>query len=150
MSRRNLFFYCLFVVFLNACSSDVFLVHNGNMPTGDKVSQIKVGQTMEEVEDILGSPSSVSTLNENEWIYMSSTLKKVAFFTPKVIDRDVLTIRFDNGGTVSKISRLNKDDGKKVKIDSDETQSGGHNPGFFKKYFGGVGTYMPIGPSKEQ
>lgn len=150
MSRRNLFFYCLFVVFLNACSSDVFLVHNGNMPTDDKVSQIKVGQTMEEVEDILGSPSSVSTLNENEWIYMSSTLKKVAFFTPKVIDRDVLTIRFDNGGTVSKISRLNKDDGKKVKIDSDETQSGGHNPGFFKKYFGGVGTYMPIGPSKEQ
>ncbi len=150
MSRRNLFFYGLFIVFLNACSSDVFLVHNGNMPSDDKVAQIQIGQSMEDVEDILGSPSSISTLNENEWIYMSSTLKKVAFFTPKIVDRDVLTIRFDDAGKVSKISKLNEKDGKKVKIDSDETESGGHNPGFFKKYFGGVGQYMPIGPSKEK
>ncbi len=150
MSRCNLFFYGLLLIFLNACSTDVFLVHNGNMPADDKIAQIKTGLSQEEVEDILGSPSMVSTLNKNEWLYMSSTVKKIAFLTPKVIDRDVLTIRFDNSGTVSEISRLSEADGKSLKIDTDQTQSGGHNPGFFKKYFGGVGQYMPIGPSKEK
>ncbi len=150
MSRRNLFFYGLLLVFLNACSSDVFLVHNGNMPTDDKIAQIKTGQSQEEVEDILGSPSAVATLNKNEWLYMSSTVKKIAFLTPKIVDRDVLTIRFDNNGSVSEISRLSEADGKVLKIDTDKTESDGHNPGFFKKYFGGVGTYMPIGPTKEK
>ena len=81
---------------------------------------------------------------------MSSTVKKIAFLTPKIVDRDVLTIRFDNNGSVSEISRLSEADGKVLKIDTDKTESDGHNPGFFKKYFGGVGTYMPIGPTKEK
>ncbi|MBO4294039.1 MAG: outer membrane protein assembly factor BamE [Alphaproteobacteria bacterium] len=149
MSRYKLFLSALFL-FLSACSSDVFLVHTGNMPSDDKIAQVKVGQTQDDVRQILGSPSAVTALDENEWLYMSSTLKKVAFCTPKIVDRDVLAIRFDKKGQVEKISRLNKDDGHEIKPDSDQTSSGGHNPGFFKKYFGGVGTYMPIGPSKEK
>ena len=148
MSRYKLFLSALFL-FLSACSSDVFLVHTGNMPSDDKIAQVKVGQTKDEVQQILGSPSSVASLDEHEWLYMSSTLKKVAFFTPEIIDRHVLAIRFDKKGLVSQISKLNEQDGEDLQPDSEETLSGGHNPGFFKKYFGGVGTYMPIGPSKE-
>jgi len=144
-------FYFLFtVLFLNACSSDVFLVHNGNMPSDDKIANVQIGQTKQEVEYILGSPSMVSSLNDNEWLYMSSTVRKVAFLEPKILERDILTIHFDKKGKVSKISKLDEENGQNITIDEEETSSEGHNPGFFKKYFGGVGQYMPIGPSKEK
>ena len=149
MSRFNFVFSLLFISFLSACSSDVFLVHNGNMPTDDKIAQISKGQSRDEVLDILGSPSAVSTLNANEWLYMSSTVRKVAFLKPKMLQRDVLTIAFDENGQVNKISKLDKNDGQNLKIDKDETTSNEHDLGFFKRYFGGVGQYMPIGPSKE-
>lgn len=150
MSRYKLFLLGLLFVFMCACSSDVFLMHTGNMPSDDKVAQVKVGQTQDEVYTLLGSPSSVSSLDENEWIYMSSTLKKAAFLTPKVIDRDVLAIRFDKKGKVSSIAHLDENSGTQIKPDKDQTESGGHNPGFFKKYFGGVGTFSPFGATKEK
>jgi len=147
MSR---FYFLFLALFLSACSSDVFLVHNGNMPSEDKIAEVQLGQSKEDVESILGSPSMVSSLNENEWLYMSSTVKKVAFFEPKILERDILTIRFNQNGKVAEISQIDEENGIKIEIDQEETESGGHNPGFFKKYFGGVGQYMPIGPSKEK
>ncbi len=149
MSRRNLILV-LFVCFLTACSSDVFLTHTGNMPSESKIAEVKIGQTKEEVEQILGSPSSVSVLDHSTWFYMSSTVKKVAFLKPKVMTRDILSIRFDKEGKVAKITQLNKDDGKEVSVDKEVTESVGHNIGFFRKYFGGVGAYMPFGTSKEK
>ena len=150
MSRYKMFLCGLFLLFISACSSDVFLMHTGNMPSDDQINEVKVGQTQDTVRELLGSPSSVSSLDENEWVYMSSTLKKVAFLTPKIMNRDILTIRFDKDGKVQKITRLDEKDGVLINPDKDETQSGGHNPGFFKKYFGGVGTFSPIGPTKEK
>ena len=144
MSIRNLFLLGLIVVFNTSCSQNLFLVHNGNMPSSDRVAQVNIGQSKQEVEDILGAPSSISTFDANTWIYMSSTLKKVAFCKPKELDRKVLSINFDDNGKVAKISNYNKKDGKQIKISEQETPTSGHDIGFFKKYFGGVGAYMPI------
>lgn len=147
MSIRNLFLLSFMLLVGTGCSSDVFLVHNGNMPAADKVSQVSVGQNRQEVEQILGSPSSISTFDGDTWIYMSSTLKKVAFFDPQEVDRDILAIKFDNQGKVIEISDFDRTNGTEITIESAETPTEGHNIGFFRKYFGGVGTYMPIAPT---
>lgn len=144
MSIRNLCLLGLIVAFNTACSGSTFLVHNGNMPSPDKVSQVNIGQTRQEVAEILGSPSSISSFDGNTWVYMSSTLKKVAFFEPKELDRKVLSINFDDNGKVANISKYDKKDGKQIEISQQETQTKGHDIGFFKKYFGGVGAYIPI------
>ena len=57
MSIRKMFFISLCLV-LGACSSDLFLVHNGNMPSQERINQIQVGQSKEDVAYILGSPPS--------------------------------------------------------------------------------------------
>ena len=116
------------MTFSSACSSDLFITHNGNMPSNERI----------------GSPSSVVSLDRNQWIYMSSDIKRVAFFAPKEVDRDVLTIQFNDQGKVSEIERLTKKDGKEIKVSTNKTETLGHNPGFFRKYFGGVGQYMPF------
>lgn len=147
MSIRNLFFMGLFVICLSGCSKDLFLVHNGNMPSAEKIAQINKGQTRTEVEQILGSPSLTTTFQDENWIYMSSTMKKVAFFKPEEINREILEIKFDSAGKVAQILTYDKSDGTPCAIDEDKTETSGHNIGFFRKYFGGVGAYMPIAPT---
>jgi len=148
MSIRNLFLLSLTSLTLAACSSDIFLVHNGNMPASEKIAQINKGQTREQVAQILGSPSAVSSFDGKTWIYMSSTLKKVAFCKPEEIKRDILTVSFDNSGKVNKILKYDRQDGQAIKADNTQTPVVGHEIGFFEKYFGGVGAYMPVSPTK--
>ena len=96
MSIHKMFFLSLLLMTISGCANDTFLVHNGNMPSSEKTSEIKQGQTMSEVESVLGSPSAVTSFDGKTWIYMSSTLKKVAFFKPKEINREILAISFND------------------------------------------------------
>ncbi len=140
--RKILFISMLFLT--SACSSDLFLVHNGNMPAQEKVNEIRLGQSKQDVMNILGAPSLTTGLSDDHWIYMASTTKKVAFFRPEELERKVLAISFDNN-KISKIEKLNLADGNKLPIDTDTTRTTEQEQGFFRKYFGGVGTYMPFG-----
>ena len=136
---------CAFVIAsLSACNSDIFISHNGNMPSNDRIVMIQKGQDKARVREILGAPSSVNPLDSNTWIYMSSDVKRVAFFKPVELDRDVLTIKFNESGVVNSISRYSKANGKEIEISRDTTGFEESDKGFFQEYFGGVGAYMPI------
>lgn len=148
MSIRKMFFL-LSLLICSACSSDLFLKHNGNMPEESKLSKIAVGQTKSEVQNVLGNPSSITGLSDDHWIYMSSTQKKVAFMRPEELDRNILALSFEND-KLSKIEKFDLSDGNNIKIDSDETQTAASNVGFFRKYFGGVGQYLPFGGSSNK
>ena len=127
-----------------ACSSDLFITHNGNMPTNERIEQVKVGQSKYQVKSILGAPSSVVSLDRNTWIYMSSDIKRVAFMEPEEVDRDVLTIKFDNKDTVAEITRMTKKDGKEIQVREEKREAMGSDQGFFERFFSGVGQYMPF------
>ena len=148
MSIRKIFLTGLCLV-LGACSSDLFLVHNGNMPSQERINQIKTGQSKEEVAYILGSPSLKTGLNDDNWIYMSSTTKKVAFLNGKEIERDILALTFKDD-TLSKIEKFDLSDANDIAVDKDETKQVEENVGFFRKYFGGVGQYQMFGKGDEK
>ena len=76
MSINKLFLtvFCLSV--LSACSAskqnEWFVSHNGNMPTEERIEQVKEGVSKDDVLQILGAPSAQVSFNQNTWIYMSS------------------------------------------------------------------------------
>ena len=131
MSINKLVFTSIMVMALSGCANEWFVTHNGNMPTNERISKLNVGQTKQEVRQILGSPSSVVSLDQNTWIYMSSDIKRVAFFKPEEISRDVLTIKFNKDEKVEDITRLKKENGREIIISQDETPTLGQQPGFF-------------------
>lgn len=149
MSTTKFLLGCGLACVLSACSStkteEWFVSHNGNMPSEERISEIEVGDAQNKVMQVLGAPSTIVSLDRNTWIYMSSDIKRVAFWAPEEVNRYVLTIRFDNDGKVAEISRLGKNSGQEIEVSSDETAAPGENPGFFRKYFGGVGQYNPLG-----
>ncbi len=128
----------------SACSKDLFITHNGNMPSEERIAQIEPGIDKNTVLQTLGAPSSVVSFDKNTWIYMSADVERVAFFSPKEINRDILTIRFDDEDKVVEITRLDKEDGQEVKISDEKTETFGQQPGFFERFFGGVGQYSPF------
>ncbi len=145
MSINKSIFLSLFVALTTSCSQDMFITHNGNMPINERISQVTEGQSKTQVQNILGTPSSIVSLDENTWIYMSSDIKRVAFFKPEEVNRDVLTIKFNNKDEVQEIQRMTKVNGKEITISEDKTVTVGHQPGFFERFFGGVTQFLPLG-----
>lgn len=146
MSIRNLLF--LAALMLNtACVGDLFLDHTGNMPEDSHVKQIRLGQTKEEVYALLGAPSVVAGLSSNNWIYMESSVRRVAFMRPTELERNILALNFKDN-RLANITKRTLEDGNSISIDNDETKPADREVGFFRKYFGGVGEYHPFGDGK--
>ncbi len=144
MSINKVLLSGLLICSLSACSRDLFITHNGNMPSNERIEQVKLGQSKYEVKSILGSPSTVVSFDKNTWIYMSSDIERIAFLASKEVSRDVLTIKFNEQNEVIDIDRMSEKDGKQVAINEDKTETLGQQQGFFKRFFGGVGSYMPF------
>ncbi len=149
MSINKVFFSTVASFFLlAACSNEYFVQTEGNMPSKNDIMQIKRGMPQSEVRRIMGSPSVISSLDHRTWIYMNSTMERMAFFEPQELDRNVVAIEFDHDGKVQKVVQLTKENGKNITISKDATPVMGSEETFMEKYFGGVG-YMPIQPTKE-
>ena len=66
MSTNKIFIMCVaFSIVLSACSNDLFLTHNGNMPSNERISQLKIGDTKEQVVRTIGAPYSVVSFDKN-------------------------------------------------------------------------------------
>ena len=149
MSINKVFFStAAALMMLGACSNEYFIQTEGNMPTKDDIMQVKRGMPQSEVRKIMGSPSVISSLDHRTWIYMNSTMERMAFFEPEELDRNVVAIEFNHDGKVEKVVQLTKENGRNIAISKDEAPVMGSEETFMEKYFGGVG-YMPIQPTKE-
>ena len=148
MSTNKIATACFCAVLLCSCSAERqnewFVSHNGNMPSEERIARVEKGDSKDDVLHLLGVPSAVMSFDENTWIYMSSDVRKIAFLKPVELDRDILTIKFNEEGNVSSIMRYSKDEGKDIEISKDATEFDESSRGFFKEYFGGVGAYMPF------
>ena len=148
MSTHNIIFSTLTsVLLLSACSTDIFNRTEGNMPSKSDIIEIKQGMSQDEVRNILGSPSAISSLDHRTWIYMNSTMKRMAFYEPEELERNIVAIEFTPEGKVVKLIELTKENGNDISISKDATPVMGTEQTFMEKYFGGVG-YMPIEPTK--
>ncbi len=99
----------------------------------------------DKVLSVMGSPTLVSDLDDDEaWIYYSEDVKKVLFFKPDVIVRNLVVVRFDNKNIIKKLQSFNLADGDhKLVFVSNYTAVEGHKAGFFKDIFSNVGQIKP-------
>ena len=80
---------------------------------------------------------------------MSSKVKKVAFLRPQELERNIMALSFKDG-VVSKIEHYDLADGNDVAIDQQTSASANDKVGFWRKYFGGVGSYSMFGKSDDK
>ena len=130
----------VFLIMLQSCSNKTIIT--GNLPDPDLLANIEVGQVSKnEVLELLGSPSTKATFNDNDWYYVSEKISTRAFFHHKVINRKVLIIQFDKRDIVKKITQLSLKDGEKIEMVDRITPTAGKEMTILKQIFGNVGRF---------
>jgi len=109
------------------CASCTAVVNSrGYLADPATINSIAVGQdTKISVSQRLGNPSTQASFDNEVWYYISSREEQVAFFTPRVTERNVLAVEFNGEGKVEDVRRYELKDGRIVAFVTRETPTKG-------------------------
>ena len=88
----------------------------------------------------LGSPSAVSTFDDNIWYYISQTTERYTYNRPQVSQRSVTAITFNEADDkVTEVRNLNLEDGQQIAMERRETPTRGRQLTILEQLLGNVG-----------
>ena len=108
------------------------------------LEQIPIGATQEQVLIVLGTPSTVATLNGDVFYYISQKTERSAAFMPQeVTDQRVIAVYFSKERRVVRLANYGLKDGKIFDFISQTTPTGGRE----RSLLGGIfsATFNPFG-----
>lgn len=119
-------------------------LHRGYVIDERAVAQVKPGIGPEEVLKLLGTPSTVSTVGNKTWYYISQTSSRtLQFMGESVTDQRVTAVYFTPGFKVERIALYGIQDGRVFDFISRRTEAGGQEANFLTQLFRGLGTFVP-------
>ncbi len=98
----------------------------------------------------LGSPSTTSIFDDKLWVYMSSTRENLAFYYPKVVQREIVAIQFDAQDVVSDVLVYDVKAGRTIQYNSRVTPTRGRELGILEQLFGTIGRLPQQLPGQQQ
>ena len=108
------------------------------------LAQIQPGRTTrDEVLQLLGSPSALTTFDGSVWYYVSQRTERLSFYQTKVVNQDVVSITFDDLGTVAHIDRHGLEQAHEVSFVDRETPTAGSELSVFEQFIGNIGRFNP-------
>ncbi|BBU56585.1 MULTISPECIES: outer membrane protein assembly factor BamE [Mameliella] len=128
----------LMIVGLSACAAQ-YRTH-GYLPSEADLQQIVPGvDTKASVEDLIGVPNAAGVLNGSGYYYIETEVRHFAYQKPKVVERTIVAITFDEADVVSNITTYGLEDGRVVAINRRVTQTTDGDISFIRKLFGNIG-----------
>ncbi|WP_412772967.1 outer membrane protein assembly factor BamE [Nitrobacter sp.] len=105
------------------------------LPPG-ALEQIQIGASQDQVLIVMGTPSTVATLNGQVFYYISQRAeRKVAFMPQKVTDQRVIAIYFDKNRQVIRLANYGMKDGKIFDFISRTTPTSGQEISYLQPLF---------------
>ncbi|MFT0859032.1 outer membrane protein assembly factor BamE [Ancylobacter sp. G4_0304] len=112
----------------------------GYVPTEGALEQVPVGSSQEQVLLVLGTPSTVATVDGEVFYYISQKTKKVMFLRPEVIEQRVMAVYFDpKDKRVTRIADYGLKDGKVFDFVSRTTPTSGQELSILGQVFNAAG-----------
>jgi len=125
---------------LAACAQDINV--RGNLPEPEIVAKINPGvHSRQDVASLLGSPSTISTFQDNKWYYIGQKTTQFAFFAPEVLERKVIEISFDTAGMVADSKVYTLEDGQDIDPVERITPSEGRELTILQQLLGNIGKF---------
>lgn len=114
----------------------------GNLPHPEVLAQVIAGKSSrDDVQALLGTPSSTLTYGDETWHYISARTEQKAFFEPKLVERKVVSVTFDPRGTVKAVATRNLEDGQSIELVERETPTAGKELNVLEQLLGNVGKF---------
>lgn len=128
------------VIFLGACEPKTAL--RGNLPRDSQLEQIQVGRdSKSRVRDILGTPSTIGTFDQDVWYYMSQKTEQWAFFEPEIVDHQILALYFTPEGVLQNMVTYTQEDMRDVDYADRKTPTSGREFTFLEQMFGNLNRF---------
>lgn len=128
----------LVLVLATACSPVVR--NHGYVPSDEELALVEVGvDTRDTVGTKVGRPSVQGLLNNVGWFYVQSRWETRGARAPQEVDRQVVAITFDEGGTVANIERFGLERGKIVPLSRRVTTPNVKGMSVIRQIFGNLG-----------
>src|SRR6202142_505970 len=119
---------------LGACSGEQF--QKGYILPPGALEQIPIGASQDQVLIVMGTPSTVATLNGEVFYYISQRSERpVAFMNQKVVDQRVIAIYFDKNRQVQRLANYGLQDGKIFDFISRTTPTSGQEINYLAPLF---------------
>tara|TARA_A100001015_G_scaffold303624_1_gene393542 strand:+ start:474 stop:944 length:471 start_codon:yes stop_codon:yes gene_type:complete len=120
---RNIFLITI-ILFISNCSLNLVDDHHGVYFLEKKMKKIQVNSTNKnDLILIFGEPSTVSSFDNDVWIYIERKITNTHFFGKReLVVNNVLVLEIDEYGLLAKIDFYNIDDMNKLKFDKDNTE----------------------------
>src|SRR5689334_14542606 len=131
-------------VTLAGCGSFGETLQRGYVVPDGALEQIPIGATQEQVLIVLGTPSTVATINGDVFYYISQKAERSAAFMPQeVTDQRVIAVYFNKERRVVRLANYGLKDGKVFDFISQTTPTGGRE----RSLIGGLfsATFNPFG-----
>jgi len=128
------------MITLSGCAKDIN--PRGNLPHKEALSQLQLGeQTRQDVQLLLGTPSTTATFDDETWYYVSAQTTTYAFYPMEELDRQVFAITFDSRGILKSMRILGIDDGEEVAVADRETPTMGREFSIIEQLIGNLGRF---------
>lgn len=125
---------------LGACEPKTAI--RGNLPRDSQLDQIRVGQdSKNRVRDVLGTPSTIGTFDQDVWYYMSQTTEQWAFLEPEIVDHKILALYFDGNGRLQNMVTYTEEDLRDVDYADRTTPTSGREFTFIEQMFGNLNRF---------
>ncbi len=121
---------------LAGCGAFTETFQRGYVMQQGALEQIPIGASQEQVLIVLGTPSTVATVNGEVFYYISQKAQRAAAFMPqKVVDQRVVAVYFDKDRRVRRLANYGLKDGKVFDFVSQTTATGGHELTYLRGVF---------------
>ena len=134
-------FLCLGITII-FCACEARVATHGFMPREELVNHLSPGgQDKRLVSQVMGTPSSIGSFDDNVWYYITQRTKKKAFFKPQLMEQQVLVLLFDEKEILQSIEKYNLEEAQLVEPLDDKTPTVGRKLTILQQLFGNLGRF---------
>jgi outer membrane protein assembly factor BamE (lipoprotein component of BamABCDE complex) len=124
----------LLCAMLGGCTSEQF--QKGYILPPNALEQIPIGASQDQVLIVMGTPSTVATLDGEVFYYISQRSERpVAFMNQRLIDQRVIAVYFDKNRQVRRLANYGLQDGKIFDFISRTTATSGQEMSYLAPLF---------------
>ena len=125
---------------VSACTGRVNI--RGNKPDPDVLTEIvEQKYSRAEVEQLIGTPSTVAVFSGEAWLYISKTTEAWAFLDPEIVEQTIVVVRFDDNDQVAHVDTLDVEDGRIVALNENTTPTLGNDFSAIEQLLNNVGRF---------
>ena len=119
---------------LAGCTGEQF--QKGYILPPGALEQIPIGASQDQVLIVMGTPSTVATVNGEVFYYISQKTERSAAFMPhEVVDQRIVAVYFDKDRRVQRLANYGLRDGKVFDFLSQTTPTGGQELRYLGQVF---------------